>query len=282
MAAVSTHRPTRSRSPHRGAVEHHPAVLLADEVEHREVGQAPPEHVRPERVQPDPEHQPGHRHQQVQPRPAAELAGVEVDAEHRGPDVGHVDQQHADDPGPLGGVVLAAVEPAEVRPDGQGQERHGRAAEERDQIDRGGEQPLARSRRDDRRGGRGLEDGGTHVVPRARGSNRHAAGGQHLLGGADPVVERLLEQRDAAQVGPGEVDAAERLGRLSPVAPPDEPRRRPDHRVTPAHHVEPAGQLPDVGVGHAQVGQRDLGPARRGPPPSNFDRAARGSASVSG
>src|SRR5437868_1799983 len=60
----------------------------------------------------------------------------------------------------------------------------------------------------------------------------------NLFGSSHTVVQGFLEDRDAAQVGPGEEDAAERRRRHAAIGAPDEARRRPDHRVTPAHHIE--------------------------------------------
>src|SRR5262249_8829079 len=100
-------------------------------------------------VEGDAGHQPDGRHEAVGAGPAAELIRVEVDAKECGPDVGHVDEQHRGDPRPFRGVVLLAVEPAEVPPDREGQERdrgaaadRGRAAE-RGEIDRRRKEPPA-------------------------------------------------------------------------------------------------------------------------------------------
>lgn len=96
------------------------------------------------------------------------------------------------------------------------------------------------------------------VLQEAR--ERHGAGGQDLLGGADAVKEGFLEERHAAEVRVGEVDAAVRLGRLAAGGGGDEAGARTDHGVAPAHHVDPLGQRADAGVGAGEVGQGHLRP----------------------
>ena len=64
---------------------------------------------------------------------------------------------------------------------------------------------------------------------------------EHFFGGADAVIERLLKQCDAAQIGVREMNRAERLSRGAARSAPDEVRARADHRVSPTHHVNSFG-----------------------------------------
>ena len=53
------------------------------------------------------------------------------------------------------------------------------------------------------------------------------------------MIESLLEQGNAGEVGVGEVDAALRPAALRRPLTPHEPRAGPDHGMAPAHAVEP-------------------------------------------
>src|SRR5438270_12576920 len=86
------------------------------------------------------------------------------------------------------------------------------------------------------------------LMPSTHALKLHAARGEDFLGGAQAVVERLLEEGDAGEVCVREVDGAEGLLSCLTRAAPQEARARADHRVAPAHHVEPARERAYVPV----------------------------------
>src|SRR5205823_5101927 len=71
-----------------------------------------------------------------------EFTSVEVDDERRRPDMGDVDEQDGGHPGPVGRLVQQAGPDADREQD----HRQQRAAEERAEVDSGGEQPAAPQR----------------------------------------------------------------------------------------------------------------------------------------
>ncbi len=74
------------------------------------------------------------------------------------------------------------------------------------------------------------------------------------------MIERLLKQCDAAQIGVREMNRAERLSRGAARSAPDEVGARADHRVSPTHHVEALGERADFAVRARQVGERHVRP----------------------
>ena len=147
MAAVSTQRPTGSRSPAR-AVERHPPVLLPHEMEDGEVGQHAPEQRLALRVEGRAERVGDDGDERVEPQATPQLLAVQVDPKQRRPDVRHVHEQHRRHPRP---ARRLALQHARARPHPQRRERHQRAPQEHAHVRPRREQPrparLPRARR---------------------------------------------------------------------------------------------------------------------------------------
>src|SRR5262249_42857139 len=80
----------------------------------------------------------------------------------------------------------------------------------------------------------------------------------HLIRRAKPVIKRLLEQRDAAQIRIRKMNPPVRLGRGSTRPPPHESRPRANHRVSPSHDVDPFRQRTNVVVRPGEIRQYNI------------------------
>ena len=89
--------------------------------------------------------------------------------------------------------------------------------------------------------------------------NRSPFLGEDRLGGADPGVLRLLEEREARRVGVREADAADGLLERGAVGVPDEAGVRARHGVAPEVDVDVRDERREVGVGPREVGEDGLG-----------------------
>src|SRR5687767_4106644 len=72
------------------------------------------------------------------------------------------------------------------------------------------------------------------------------------------MIKRLLEQGDAAQVGVGKMDVPKGLYCFIANAAPYEVWYRAYHRVAPAHYVDPLGQLANISMRPAEIGQANI------------------------
>ena len=238
------------------AVEGHPAVLLAHEVEDGEVREHPPEDERGDGVRGDARGPREERDARVEREALVRVRAVREDAPARGPDVGDV---HADDPDEEQPGRGVAVEESGGRAEREEREGQGRRSAEEEEVGAAREQPV--------RGGVG--HGRSDVSPAGpsrRGQRRalDAARGEDRLGGPDAGVLRLLEEREARRVGVREVDAA--LGREAPHGAREEAGRRAQHRVAPAREVDPRHEAGQVRVRAGEVREDGAGevlPLRR-------------------
>jgi hypothetical protein len=85
---------------------------------------------------------------------------------------------------------------------------------------------------------------------------------QHFVGGAQAVVEGFLEQRDAAEVGVGEMDVAIWPSGFATLSAGDETGARPNHRVPPTKNVQSSDQLANLRMRALEIGEHDVGQVR--------------------
>ena len=71
---------------------------------------------------------------------------------------------------------------------------------------------------------------------------------KNLLRRSHPMKERLFKQSDPAKIRIGEMDSAIRFRRRMTRLAPDKARPRPNHRVSPTHHIQPFNQSSHVRV----------------------------------
>src|SRR5688500_10950116 len=79
---------------------------------------------------------------------------------------------------------------------------------------------------------------------------------EHCVCRANPLVLRLLEKRQSAEIRVGELHSRQ----LAERTPAHRPGHGSDHRVAEAHYIDPGNAVPHIRVRASQIREDDFHP----------------------